>query len=53
MDFQVNTSDLEGIAGVFSSAGSDVAHLRAVLAGQGRPGVRRRDRQRWRGLEVR
>jgi uncharacterized protein YukE len=35
MDFQVNTSDLEGIAGVFSSAGSDVAHLRAVLAGQG------------------
>jgi uncharacterized protein YukE len=34
MDFQVNTSDLEGIVGVFSSAGSDVSHLRAVLASQ-------------------
>jgi WXG100 family type VII secretion target len=34
MDFQVNTSDLEEIAGVFSGAGSDVVHLRAVLASQ-------------------
>lgn len=34
MEFQVNTSDLEGIAGVFSGASSDVAQLRAVLAGQ-------------------
>jgi len=34
MAFQVNPSDLEGIAGVFSGASSDVAQLRAVLAGQ-------------------
>jgi WXG100 family type VII secretion target len=34
MDFQVNTSDLDGIAGVFSSASSDVAHLRSVVASQ-------------------
>lgn len=34
MTFQVDTSDLESIVGVFSSASSDVGHLRAVLASQ-------------------
>ena len=38
MTFSVNTADLEGISAAFSSAGSDVTHLRAVLvSGAGAP----------------